>query len=255
MPRNTRKLSELLEVINSQKIEIERYKQLIANIQGLISINAGKYSIEYKNNQIDLLAGTERKPTERTDKRKVVYYEDKKVKPDFRKEQEELERQERKKIAEESEKRQTKSHVDELKEELGKQAEAGEEYPKPSKIKEKRKIPTNINEVLEMERENATQATATESQKKKVNINDLPVEARALIEANKARAKAAEREKHHGKEGDEHYKRLTEKEMKERGEIPIGGNCPHCSEVLEAPVIRGYHKECYEARQARGGGN
>ena len=60
--------------------------------------------------------------------------------------------------------------------------------------------------------------------------NELPAEAQAIIASNNARARAAEREKWHGEEGDREYKRLAEKEAIEKGEIPVDGNCPHCSQ-------------------------
>jgi hypothetical protein len=49
MPRNTRKLNELEAIINAQKLEIAKYKQLISNINGLIKINNPEH--------VDLLAG------------------------------------------------------------------------------------------------------------------------------------------------------------------------------------------------------
>lgn len=228
MPRNTQKLTQLLEIINRQKLELERYKQLVANIKGLIQING-------QPSEAEILAGVGPEQIKEAINRKV--YETFKPKP-----KEETEEPTPTKQASSSRNLEgfKKTHVDELKEELSEQAGEGEEYPKPSKIKQKRKIPTDLKEAEEQER----QRQAEEANKPKINISELPPEARAIIESNKARARAAEREKHHGKEGDEQYNRLLKKEAIEKGEAPAGGDCPHCGEALEAPIIRGYHDIC-----------
>jgi len=138
-----------------------------------------------------------------------------------------------------------KTHVDELRE-LQKKGKT-----KPSEMKRVRKQPHALEEL----REEATKATATENQNLTMEerIAKLPPEAQAVIRANQAREKAAESKKHHGQEGDREYRRLMEKEAKERGEIPTDGTCPNCSEKLEAPIVRGYHQECWEAKQKKEG--
>jgi hypothetical protein len=141
--------------------------------------------------------------------------------------------------------------VDELKEELAKQTD---EYPKPSKIKRKR-TKTARNDILDQEREKATASTATADQglSMEERIAKLPPEAQLLVRENMARAKAAERDnKMHGEEGDREYQRLLKKEQQEKGEIPATGDCPHCGEKLEAPIIRGHHDICWEAKEKRG---
>jgi hypothetical protein len=266
MPRNTQKLSNLLEQINKQKLEIEKYKQLINSINGLIAINGIKLN---EDDYIDLLSDLPRDRkastynlstdelaqalTARLDKEglklfitrngqeqqeainKAVFKEPTPTTPETTKSRQL-----------DSIKKQAQSHVDELKEAIDEQAEAGEQYPKPSKAK----IPTNINEVIEQEKQRQAEAPKTE-EKPKVNIEDLPIEAKAIIASNKARMRAAEREKDHGADGDREYNRLTQKEKIEKGELPAGGNCPHCGEKLEAPITRGYHAECWEAKQQR----
>jgi hypothetical protein len=247
MPRNTQKLKELQEIINSQKLEIAGYKQLISSIDGLIRINAKKPIIlldEYErgNEQQEAINRTIKKTFQKKTDIKGDWEEEKLT------ERGEIPQpipQPEQGAASRNLQQIKRSHVDELKEELGKQAGEGEEYPKPSKIKKAReKIPTNINEVIEQEKARK-EAEERGEKPKKVSIDDLPPEARALYESNKARARAAEREKNHGEEGDREYNRLQEKEAIEKGEKPIEGkDCPHCGEVLEAPIIRGYHDIC-----------
>lgn len=299
MPRDIKKLKELQEIINKKDLEIAKYKQLVKNIQALITINGVKL---HEDDYIDLLGGEtigdklykkhqqdeeKRQPKERTDKRKVVYYEDKPViKPDFKDnvdyDDEMPSKEEIREKAAESEKKKPelkkcincqevgnwegrsfcpkcenkdytdenddeitpKSHVDELKE-LQKKGTT-----KPSEIK---KVVKKQPHALDELREKATEPTATANQNLTLEerIAKLPPEAQAQIRANQARAKAAEKSKSHGEEGDKEYARLLKKEKQERGEIPIGGTCPHCKEILEAPITRGYHTECWEAKQRK----
>jgi len=81
----------------------------------------------------------------------------------------------------------------------------------------------------------------TEQKKKEAEVADAKV--KELLSFKKSE------DKHEGKDGDEQYERLLEKE----GQAPrkLEGTCPTCGEQLEAPIFRGYHKECYEAKEAR----
>jgi hypothetical protein len=54
MPRDIKKLTELQQLINKKDLEIAKYKQLVKNIQAIITINGVKPS---EDDYIDLLAG------------------------------------------------------------------------------------------------------------------------------------------------------------------------------------------------------
>lgn len=265
MPRDIKKLKELERIIARKDLELAKYKQLLSSIQALITINEVKLPEE---NYADLLAGEEiRQAKERTDKKKTIYYEDKpKPEPKLKKcincqqegewdgrsfcpkcEVKEAISKNKPDYLDDYEPEEQpapKTHVDEIKE-LQKQGKL-----KPSEmVKQKRR---GRSEALNELSEQATKPTATEQQKLSLEerIAKLPPEAQAQYRANEARAKAAEREEKKpmiGEEGDREYKRLQEKEAKERGEIPTEGNCPHCGDKLEAPIVRGHHQECWES--------
>src|SRR4051794_335123 len=187
MPRNTRKLSELETQLNKKDLEIAKYKQLVSSIQGLITINGIKLN---EDDYIDLLSDLPRDrkaetyklstdelaqaltarlkkdglklfiTREKDDKAQETI--NKAVNKTFQKKTDIKGDWEEEKLTERGEKPQpqprteTKTHVDELKEHL---ETSEDEYPKPSKIKKKGKIPTNISDILEQERANATEAT------------------------------------------------------------------------------------------------